>query len=135
MYDRMYQIRGAALNANDTAMEPNHAEESWHVPKLIIHQNTENATLKCPNCSGPHAAYSCARAKFKAEKDIIHIKVNENITFAEARQKHKLLSALSCADAARQGVGASFGQHSNTVQPSCWCAAGPAHKLMLNSTA
>lgn len=65
----------------------------------------KNTIMKCPNCSGSHAAYSRSCPSFKKEKEIIQIKVTENISFPEARQKHKMFSAASYADAARRGLG------------------------------
>lgn len=61
--------------------------------------------MKCPNCSGPHSAFSRACPSFKKEKEIIQLKVTENLTFPQARLKHALLSGKSYADAARRGVG------------------------------
>lgn len=60
---------------------------------------------ECPNCHGPHAAYSRTCEMFQNEKKIIQIKVTENITFPEARKKLSLLSARSYVDAARRGAG------------------------------
>lgn len=60
--------------------------------------------VKCPNCGEPHPAYSRACPAFKKEKEIIQLKVTENLTFAQARLKHALLSGRSYADAARRGV-------------------------------
>lgn len=69
---------------------------------------TESCTstqTECPNCHGPHAAYSRTCEIFKKEKEIIQIKVMENITFSEARKKVSLFSGRTYADAARRGAG------------------------------
>ncbi|XP_055924689.1 uncharacterized protein LOC129956772 [Argiope bruennichi] len=42
--------------------------------------------LKCVNCSGSHAAFSKSCPKWILEKEIISIKIKNNITFPEARK-------------------------------------------------
>ncbi|GBO37603.1 hypothetical protein AVEN_271405-1 [Araneus ventricosus] len=43
-------------------------------------------TLKCRNCSGPHAASSKSCPTWVFEKEVIAVKIKRNITFPEARQ-------------------------------------------------
>lgn len=43
------------------------------------------ATFHCINCGGSHAAYSRACPSWKREKDIITLKIKENISYPEAR--------------------------------------------------
>lgn len=45
------------------------------------------ASYKCVNCSGDHPAYSRSCPRWKLEKEILHIKVTQNLTFPEARKK------------------------------------------------
>lgn len=61
--------------------------------------------FKCSNCDGPHAAYCRSCPKYKQEKEIINLKVTENLSFPKARKRHALLPSGSYADAARRGVG------------------------------
>ncbi|XP_064475513.1 uncharacterized protein LOC135389389 [Ornithodoros turicata] len=44
-------------------------------------------TEQCVNCSGEHPAYSRSCAKWKMEKEILHIKVTQNISYPEAKKK------------------------------------------------
>lgn len=67
-------------------------------------ENCKTDHLKCANCQQPHAAYSRTCDKFKAEKQIINLKVTQNITYQEARRKHAMFSPRY-ADAARRGAG------------------------------
>lgn len=67
-------------------------------------ENCDKTVMKCPNCSGAHAAYSRSCETFKKEKEIIQLKVKENLTFPEARRKHALFSGTRYADAARRGA-------------------------------
>ncbi|KAH7964128.1 hypothetical protein HPB51_027634 [Rhipicephalus microplus] len=71
----------------------------------LVLQVATNTTTQCPNCHGPHAAYSRTCEIFKKEKGIIQIKVMRNIAFTEARQKVSLFSRKTYADAAHRGAG------------------------------
>lgn len=66
-------------------------------------ENCENA-LHCVNCDGGHAAYSRSCPSWKTEKDIIALKVKENISFGEARKRMSFLKGTRYADAARKGA-------------------------------
>lgn len=50
-------------------------------------ENCESETHLCINCEGSHAAYSRTCPTWKQEKDIITLKVKENLTYREARKK------------------------------------------------
>lgn len=77
---------------------------------------------KCVNCHGPHAAYSRSCDTFKKEKQIIQLKVTENISFPEARKKHAFLSASTYANAARRGRGCVWSlQERSTALLTCFC--------------
>ncbi|XP_075746347.1 uncharacterized protein LOC119171694 isoform X1 [Rhipicephalus microplus] len=58
----------------------------------------------CVNCEGNHAAYSRSCTYWKKEKEIITLKVKENITFKEARRRVAPFYGATYADAARQGA-------------------------------
>lgn len=57
----------------------------------------------CINCSGAHPAYSRSCPQWRKEKDIISLKVRENISFKEARRRCSPFHG-TYADAARQGA-------------------------------
>lgn len=57
----------------------------------------------CANCDGAHAAYSRTCPNWRMEKDIIALKVRENISFREARRRVSPFHT-TFADAARQGA-------------------------------
>ena len=59
--------------------------------------------MKCSNCGEPHPAYSRACPAFKKEKEIIKLKVTENITYAEAKKRFAFVSKGSYAEAVRRG--------------------------------
>lgn len=65
----------------------------------------KSTQLKCSNCGGPHGAYSRSCQEFKKEKEIINLKVTQNLSFPEARKRYALLPSGSYASAARRGVG------------------------------
>ncbi|CAN7938570.1 unnamed protein product [Ixodes hexagonus] len=48
-------------------------------------------TVHCVNCSGPHPAYSRSCKKWKEEKEIITLKVKEDISFPDARKRLSFL--------------------------------------------
>lgn len=66
-------------------------------------ESCENAA-HCVNCDGDHAAYSRSCPSWKREKEIVAIKVKENISFKEARRRISYLPNGSFADVARQGA-------------------------------
>ncbi|GBN76896.1 hypothetical protein AVEN_11235-1 [Araneus ventricosus] len=55
--------------------------ETGHESSTCISEN-----LKCPNCSGSHAAFSRSCPKWLTEKQIQATKVKQNISYAEARK-------------------------------------------------
>ena len=61
-------------------------------------------TPHCANCDGDHAAYSRSCPNWKKEKDIITLKVKENISFKEARKRCSPFHTTPYADAARRGA-------------------------------
>ncbi|XP_049517339.1 uncharacterized protein LOC125943048 [Dermacentor silvarum] len=68
-----------------------------------ISDSCENA-LHCVNCDGEHAAYSRSCPSWKREKEIVTIKVKENLSFKEARRRVSYLPKNSFAEVARQGA-------------------------------
>lgn len=60
--------------------------------------------LHCANCDGGHPAYSRSCPKWKQEKDIIALKVKQNILFKEARQGFSFVRGTSYADVAFRGA-------------------------------
>lgn len=58
----------------------------------------------CANCDGEHASYSRSCPTWKKEKDIITLKVKENISFQEARKRVSFIHTAGYADAARKGA-------------------------------
>lgn len=57
--------------------------------KCSAHEHSSEScenSLHCANCDGKHAAYSWSCPSWKKEKEIVTIKVKENITFREARR-------------------------------------------------
>lgn len=62
------------------------------------------APPRCVNCSGDHAAYSRSCQQWKKEKEIIALKVKENITYPEARRRLAITHKIAYADVARQGA-------------------------------
>ncbi|XP_037508737.1 uncharacterized protein LOC119385353 [Rhipicephalus sanguineus] len=61
-------------------------------------------TPHCINCDGGHPSYSRACPAWKREKDIISLKVRENISFKEARRRFSIVSHRTYADAALKGA-------------------------------
>lgn len=58
----------------------------------------------CINCGEPHPAYSRSCRKWKQEKEIITLKVKENISFPEARKRFSFLQKGPYSLMARAGV-------------------------------
>lgn len=62
-------------------------------------------TPHCANCEGGHAAYSRTCPIWKKEKEIVTLKVTENISFREARRRLcTVQGGPSFADVARKGA-------------------------------
>lgn len=61
-------------------------------------------TPHCVNCNGEHAAYSRSCPSWKKEKEIVTIKVKENLSFKEARRRVTYMPNNSYADVTRQGA-------------------------------
>ncbi|KAM7291123.1 hypothetical protein ISCGN_027698 [Ixodes scapularis] len=57
----------------------------------------------CVNCGEPHAAYSPSCKKWKEKKEVITLKVKENISFPEARKRLSFLQKGSFATVTRTG--------------------------------
>ena len=64
--------------------------------------DTCNETPHCVNCDGDHAAYSRSCPTWKKEKDIISLKVRENIPFKEARRRCSAFHGPTYAHASRR---------------------------------
>ncbi|CAN7977796.1 unnamed protein product [Ixodes persulcatus] len=58
---------------------------------------------KCTNCEGKHAAYSRSCSLWKQEKEILTLKVQENIPYHEAKKRVLFASRGSYAEAVRRG--------------------------------
>ena len=75
--------------------------------------------LKCANCKGDHAANSKDCARWKREYDIQCIKVNQQLSFFEARKKYESLHGhenMNFARATKMGVGvASVGTQTDAA--------------------
>lgn len=69
----------------------------------------------CVNCGGSHPAYSRSCSAWRREKDIISLKVRENISFREARKRCSPFHGTTYLDAARQG--AALHQPSPSARP------------------
>lgn len=59
-------------------------------------------TEKCVNCDGPYLAYSRSCPAWKREKEVITLKVKENLSFPEARRRLSFLQKRSFAKVARK---------------------------------
>ncbi|XP_070382667.1 uncharacterized protein [Dermacentor albipictus] len=59
---------------------------------------------RCANCEGDHPAYSRSCPSWKKEKEIITLKIKENISFQEARKRISFLHTAGYAGAARRGA-------------------------------
>lgn len=76
--------------------------------------------LKCVNCSGEHPAYSRKCPRFRQEKDLLAIKVKENVSFQEAKRRLAFAQKGSFAEVARQGVGLpQFPALTQSTQGNC----------------
>lgn len=83
------------------------------------------------NCQGPQPAYSRTCEKFKLEKQIIKVKLTENIAFPEGRESSASFSLGRYANAARRGVAYRLVSVATQVieacgSPPCHPSAGPA---------
>ncbi|KAM7304276.1 uncharacterized protein ISCGN_014176 [Ixodes scapularis] len=57
----------------------------------------------CANCGGNHPAYSRSCPVWKDEKEVITLKVTENITYTEAKKRFAFVKKGSYAEAVRRG--------------------------------
>lgn len=62
-----------------------------------------NNTPHCANCDGGHASYSRSCPAWKKEKEIIALKIKENISFKEARKRFSIVQYTTYSDVTRQG--------------------------------
>lgn len=72
----------------------------------------------CVNCDGSHPAYSRTCPKWKIEKEIISLKVKENVTFREARKRLSYLDHTSFAEVVQRGVAPQMPRQSTAVTNS-----------------
>lgn len=68
--------------------------------------NCEVQPHLCVNCEGSHPAYSRACPTWKQEKEIITLKVKENITFREARKRLSLVQKKTYSVVLQKGAAA-----------------------------
>ncbi|KAM7312906.1 hypothetical protein ISCGN_009810 [Ixodes scapularis] len=61
------------------------------------------AEAHCANCRGPHPAYYRSCPLWKQEKDILAIKVKENLSYADAKKRFSFLSKGGYAEVVRRG--------------------------------
>lgn len=59
--------------------------------------------LRCINCEGPHAAYSRTCPVWKKEKQVNTLKVQDNISYAEARKRVEFAQKGSYSQAVQRG--------------------------------
>ncbi|KAM7312172.1 cytochrome P450 2J5 [Ixodes scapularis] len=57
----------------------------------------------CANCGGNHPAYSRSCPVWKDEKEVVTLKVTENITYTEAKKRFAFVSKGTYAEAVRRG--------------------------------
>lgn len=67
-------------------------------------ENCESEQQLCVNCKGNHAAYSRVCPAWKKEKEIITLKVTENLTFREARRRLTPAHTRSYSVVVQQGA-------------------------------
>lgn len=60
--------------------------------------------LRCVNCNGPHASYSRSCPRWQEEKDIMTLKVTENLTYIQAKKRVAFTRKGTFAEAARRGA-------------------------------
>ncbi|XP_077516582.1 uncharacterized protein LOC144126926 [Amblyomma americanum] len=76
--------------------------------KCSFHEHdAENCAVEphlCVNCEGSHPAYSRACPVWKQEKEIVTIKVKENITFREARKRVASIHKPTFSDVVQRGT-------------------------------
>lgn len=63
-----------------------------------------NNELHCANCDGGHPSYSRSCPAWKKEKEIITLKIKENISFKEARKRFSIVQCTTYADVAHKGA-------------------------------
>ncbi|KAM7310051.1 hypothetical protein ISCGN_007011 [Ixodes scapularis] len=61
------------------------------------------AEAHCANCRGPHPAYYRSCPLWKQEKDILAVKVKENLSYADAKKRFSFLSKGGYAEVVRRG--------------------------------
>lgn len=76
-----------------------------------------DAAFHCVNCGGSHPAYSRACPTWRKEKDVIALKVKENITYPEARRRLSFLQGGTFAAAVRRGPAPSTVSKETQVCP------------------
>ncbi|XP_064474937.1 uncharacterized protein LOC135388973 [Ornithodoros turicata] len=60
--------------------------------------------LHCANCKGNHPAYSRSCPRWKEEKDILRIKVTQDISYKDAKTQYEFANKGGYAAVARRGV-------------------------------
>lgn len=69
-----------------------------------LSDNCTNDKVHCVNCKGDHPTYSRSCPQWKYEKEVVTLKIKENISFPEARKRLSYLRNVSYAQALRQGA-------------------------------
>ncbi|XP_077529718.1 uncharacterized protein LOC144142233 [Haemaphysalis longicornis] len=91
--------------------------------------NCPSQTLICANCQGPHWDYYRTCEKFKQEKEIIRVKVTENLTFLEARKRFASFPLGRYADAARRGRSGVWFRRGPSTTSRTWSRTPPPPPL------
>ena len=57
-------------------------------------ENEEQSKYKCPNCHGQHSAAYKGCTEFIKAKEVLKIKIEQKMSYAEALKKHKEVNQL-----------------------------------------
>ncbi|KAG0426847.1 hypothetical protein HPB47_026077, partial [Ixodes persulcatus] len=70
---------------------------------VLIQQFFRLKEAHCENCGGPHPAYYRSCPLWNQEKDILAVKVKENLSYADAKKRFSFLSKGGYAEVVRRG--------------------------------
>ncbi|XP_064463430.1 uncharacterized protein LOC135374377 [Ornithodoros turicata] len=105
MYVRISRIRDAVSSASVLDMVRRSVEDTRSVQNVLDHSAESCANeVRCANCKGSHPVYSRSCPRWQEEKEILKMKVTQNISYREAKTQVEFARKGTFSEVVRRGV-------------------------------